>query len=72
MVGFGSIKVLDYEQCALSKEVNEHFQITTKNSYKEYSGGKENRTLLLTHIREAIKGKLEAIILYNNFINDIK
>lgn len=67
-----ALRLLDKEQCILSQEVNEHVKITTKNSYKEYSSGKENRTLLLTNIREAIKGELEAIILYNNFLNDIE
>jgi len=66
------LRNLDKEQCKLAQDVNEHLHITMKNSYKEYYSGKENRNLLLLNIRNAIKGELEAIILYESFLNNIE
>lgn len=66
-----ALRMTDKEEDKLANEVNENLNISTKNNYRDYSGGNENRNLLLTYIREAIKGELEAIILYNNFLDNI-
>ncbi|ADL53712.1 ferritin family protein [Clostridium cellulovorans] len=65
-----ALRTIDSEQENLSKDMAEHIKISAKHSYKDYSGGKENRSLLLTYIREAIKGEFEAIILYEDFLSN--
>ncbi len=67
-----ALRAIDPEQCTISKDVDEHVNISEKNSYKDYSSGKENKYLLLTYIRDAIKGELEAIILYEDFLSNVK
>jgi rubrerythrin len=67
-----AVRAIDPEQCTISKDVDEHVNISEKNSYKDYSSGKENKYLLLTYIRDAIKGELEAIILYEDFLSNVK
>lgn len=67
-----ALRNLDKDQSKLAQNVDEDINITMKNSYKEYYSGKENRSLLLLYIRKAIKGELEAIILYNSFLNSIE
>lgn len=67
-----ALRTIDIEQCTLSKDADEHVTISAKNSYKDYSNGKENKNLLLTYIREAIKGELEAIILYEDFLSNVQ
>ena len=65
-----ALRAIDSEQATLSKNMIDHIKIPSKHSYKDYSGGKENRSLLLTYIREAIKGEFEAIILYEDFLSN--
>ena len=67
-----ALRTIDPEQCALSKDVNEHVTISGKNSYKEYSISKGSKASLLTYIRDAIKGELEAIVLYEDFLNNVQ
>lgn len=66
-----ALRMTDKEENKLANEVNEDLNISTKGNYKDYLSGKENKNLLLTHIREAIKGELEAIVLYNHFLANI-
>ncbi|MBW6408720.1 ferritin family protein [Clostridium weizhouense] len=65
-----ALRSIDKEEFELYKDVDEHVNITTKNNYKEYYNTKESKAYLLTHIREAIKGELEAIILYEDFLKN--
>lgn len=66
-----ALRTIDMDQFTLSKKVDDHFKICSKDSYKDFSSGKENKYLLLTFIRDAIKGELEAIILYEDFLCNI-
>lgn len=67
-----ALRAIDHEQCALSKDIDEHLNLSGKNTYKDYSNGKENKYFLLTYIRDAIKGELEAIVLYEDFLCKVK
>lgn len=67
-----ALRIIDKEQCTLAQDVDEHFHITMKNYYKEYYSAKENKGLVLTYIRDAIKAEFEAIILYEDFLNNIE
>lgn len=67
-----ALRMIDKEQFKLYKHVNEHTNITNKSTYKEYCNTKESKAYLLTHIREAIKGELEAILLYEDFLANTK
>lgn len=65
-----ALRCVDHEHKELEAEVKEHVHITTKGIYRDYSN-KKSKSNLLALIREAIKAELEAIILYEHFINNI-
>ena len=67
-----ALRTIDPEQCSLSKDVHKHITISCGNSYKDYSTSKSSKFFLLTYIRDAIKGELEAIILYEDFLNNVQ
>lgn len=66
-----ALRSVDKEQALAKTEVDEHLQISSKEKYKEYNN-KGNKSNLLKHIRDAIKGELEAIILYEFFIENLE
>ena len=66
-----ALRMIDLEEAKIAIDVNKSITISTKNNYRDYSGGNENRNLILTYIREAIKGEFEAIILYDHFLANI-
>lgn len=66
-----TLRAIDKEHKELEAEVEEHVQISSKEVYKDYSNKKVKHNLLIS-IREAIKGELEAIILYEFFTNNIE
>lgn len=67
-----ALRSIDKELYSAYQQVNKQVNITQKNTYNEYLNGKENKTLLMTSIRNAIKGELEAIMLYTNFLDNVK
>ncbi|MBN1045599.1 ferritin-like domain-containing protein [Clostridium botulinum] len=66
-----ALRSVDKEQAAAKAEVDEHLEISSKEKYKEYNG-RGSKSNLLTHIRDAIKGELEAIVLYEFFIENLE
>lgn len=66
-----ALRNVDKEQRRMYQNVADHIQISTKDKYKDFVTVKGNKGNLLTHIREAIKGELEAIVLYEDFIANI-
>ncbi|OSA88335.1 UNVERIFIED_ORG: rubrerythrin [Clostridium botulinum] len=66
-----ALRSVDKEQAAAKAEVDEHLEISSKEKYKEYNG-KGSKNNLLTYIRDAIKGELEAIVLYEFFIENLE
>lgn len=66
-----ALQKTDKEFFSAYEHADKQLKNTSKISYNEYSGGKENK-LLLTSIRNAIKDELEAIILYTNFLENVK
>lgn len=67
-----ALRTIDSEFCSAAENVSRQLKITSKNSYTEYFIGRENKLLLLTSIRNAIKGELDAIILYDKFLINVK
>lgn len=63
-----ALRNVDMEQKKMYQHVADHVQISTKDKYKDFVTVKGNKGNLLTHIRDAIKGELEAIVLYEDFI----
>ena len=64
-----ALRKLDKDEYELQKQAKLHVKITTKEKFKtksKYSG------CILSFIRDAIKGELEAIILYDDIILNIK
>ena len=66
-----ALRNVDREQKRMYQDVADHIKISTKDKYKDFVTVKGNKGNLLTHIRESIKGELEAIILYEDFIANI-
>lgn len=65
-----ALRSVDKEQSEAKIKVDKQLQISSKEKYKEHNG-KINKSNLLTYIRDAIKGELEAIILYEFFIENL-
>lgn len=67
-----ALRIADPEEQEISEEVKEQVKISEKdhNKFKDYSS-KGIKGNLLTHIRDAIKGELEAIVLYDYFIDNL-
>ena len=66
-----ALRSVDEEECKLSEEASEHIQISLKDKYKDEIHFKNTKNNLLTNIRDAIKGELEAIILYEDLISHL-
>ncbi len=68
-----ALRKVDKEQAEMSIEALEHVRLSKKdkNKYNDYSGFKGGRGDVLTFIRENIKGELEAILLYEKFVENI-
>ncbi|WP_315080466.1 ferritin family protein [uncultured Clostridium sp.] len=66
-----ALRSVDKEQAELKAKVDEQLDISSKEKYKEYIG-KGSKHNLLSYIRDAIKGELEAIILYEYFIENLE
>ena len=66
-----ALRRVDKEQAAAKVEVDEHLEISSKEKYKEFNS-KGSKNNLLIHIRDAIKGELEAIVLYEFFIENLE
>lgn len=62
-----ALRKIDKEEVEAYKEAQEHVKINTREKYKE-GNSKNGKGSLIMHIREAIKGELEAILLYEEFI----
>ena len=62
-----ALRKIDIEEADAYKEAQDHVKISPKDKCKE-GAIKDNRGNLLINIREAIKGELEAILLYEDFI----
>ncbi|MEG1002688.1 ferritin-like domain-containing protein [Clostridium sp.] len=65
------LRKIDKEERELQEEIKKENTITSKQKYKE-SSSKSTKGNLLDNIREAIKGELEAIILYEDLIQYIE
>lgn len=66
-----TLQEIDKEQEEINYEVNSSLHLIQKGTYKDYSIGKENRNLLLVNLRNAIKGELEILILYEALLDNI-
>lgn len=62
---------IDKEEALIAKRVKEELKFSPKEKLKEEFHGKTAKNNILVDIREAIKGELEAIILYQSFIADL-
>ena len=65
-----ALRSVDIEEAELEKEVKEHVKISFKDKYSDFTN-KKNKSNILMSIRNAIKGELEAIILYEFFTSNI-
>lgn len=63
-----ALRAIDPKQCELSSKIESEMNLTCKDKYKDGNHGKESKDKLLINIREAIKGELEAIVLYEDFL----
>lgn len=68
-----ALRKYDKEQYNLKNEVKKHVDISSKDigKYKDFYSSKDKNQNLLISLRDAIKGELEAIILYEYFIANI-
>ncbi|SHI95497.1 Rubrerythrin [Clostridium cavendishii DSM 21758] len=68
-----TLRNIDNDHEKLKAEIKDHIQISEKykHKFKEYSTVKDMKNELLMNIREAIKGELEAIVLYESFIKNL-
>lgn len=68
-----ALRKYDKEEDELKDEVNDHVNIPNKDigKYKDLWTSKEKSENLLITLRDAIKGELEAIVLYKHFIENI-
>ena len=67
-----ALRSIDEEECELAKEFSENPPISERDKYKDEIRVKNPKNALLTDIRNAIKGELEAIILYEDIISNLK
>ncbi|KMT21976.1 ferritin family protein [Clostridium cylindrosporum] len=68
-----ALREIDLEQDHLRVKAKDHVKIPhrDRDKYKESSFSKESKHNLLISIRDAIKGELEAIVLYEHFIENL-
>jgi len=66
-----ALRCIDPEQAALEEEAREHVNISSKEKYKDYTNKYDKDVNLLVTIREGIKGELEAILLYEQFVRNL-
>lgn len=66
-----ALRSVDEEEYKLAEEASKHVQISVKDKYKDESHSKSSKSTLLSDIRDAIKGELEAIILYEDLISHL-
>lgn len=65
------LRSIDQEEKELAEEVEEHVKIMQKGKYSDFTNKVIREANLLVLIREAIKGELEAILLYKDFIENL-
>ncbi|SHJ88064.1 Rubrerythrin [Hathewaya proteolytica DSM 3090] len=67
-----ALRKYDKEEDELKDEVQDHVNISNKDmgKYKDLWTAKDKNENLLISIREAIKGELEAILLYQHFLEN--
>ena len=63
-----ALKSIDEEEKELGEGAEKHVKISAKGKYSDYTNKCNKNTNLLVNIRDAIKGELEAILLYEHFI----
>jgi len=63
-----ALKSIDEEEKELGMEAEKHIKISAKGKYSDYTNKSNKNISLLVNIRDAIKGELEAILLYEHFI----
>jgi len=66
-----ALRCVDPEQAELEEEAREHVDISSKEKYKDYTNKYDKDVNLLVTIREGIKGELEAILLYEQFVRNL-
>lgn len=68
-----ALRKYDKEQHNLKNEVKKHVVITNKDigKYADLYSSKDKSENLLIYLRDAIKGELEAILLYEHFLANI-
>ncbi|WP_346938545.1 ferritin-like domain-containing protein [uncultured Clostridium sp.] len=66
-----ALRCVDPEQAELEEEAREHVNISSKEKYKDYTNKYDKDVNLLVTIREGIKGELEAILLYEQFVRNL-
>lgn len=62
---------VDPEQEELQEEAKEHVNMSSKEKYKDYTNKYDKDINLLVTIREGIKGELETILLYEQFVRNL-
>ncbi|WP_238918345.1 ferritin-like domain-containing protein [Clostridium sp. YIM B02555] len=65
------LRSLDSEERELSEEVKDHLKISQKGKYSDLTGKVLKEINLLVVIRQAIKGELEATLLYQEFVDNL-
>ena len=63
-----TLKSIDEEEKELGEGAEKHIKISANGKYSDYTNKCNKNTSLLVNIRDAIKGELEAILLYEHFI----
>ncbi|PRR83706.1 ferritin family protein [Clostridium vincentii] len=63
-----ALRSIDEELKGLKEGAEKNIKISDKGKYSDYNNKSNKNTNLLVNIRDAIKGELEAILLYEHFI----
>ncbi|HEY5525067.1 MAG TPA: ferritin family protein [Clostridium sp.] len=63
-----ALRSIDEEEKESEEGSEEHIKISSKGKYSDYTNKCNKNTNLLVNIRDAVKGELEAILLYEHFI----
>lgn len=66
-----TLRCFDEEGRELEEEAKEHVSISSKEKYNDYTNKWNKDRGFLIDIRDGIKGELEAILLYQQFVNNI-
>jgi len=67
-----ALRFVDEEQRSLAGKAKENVKISSKEKYKDFAFKYNKDTNILESIREAIKGELEAILLYEEFVSNLE